>query len=136
MLDRALIRKEPEFVRTGCKRKGVDAPVDEFLAVDEKWRAVKHQLDVQNGEMNKVSKSIGALIGQGKKEEAEAAKAQTGQLKAEIQRLEQEERDLEAELHRIELLFPNLPHESVPDGSTFHAPAAFRPMVFENDVEP
>jgi seryl-tRNA synthetase len=118
MLDRALIRKEPEFVRAGCKRKGVDAPVDEFLAVDEKWRAVKHQLDVQNGEMNKVSKSIGALIGQGKKEEAEAAKAQTGQLKAEIQRLEQEERDLEAELHRIELLFPNLPHESVPDGST------------------
>ena len=73
MLDRALIRKEPEFVRTGCKRKGVDAPVDEFLAVDEKWRAVKHQLDVQNGEMNKVSKSIGALIGQGASSHASMA---------------------------------------------------------------
>jgi seryl-tRNA synthetase len=118
MLDRALIRKEPEFVRSGAKKKGVDAPVDEFLATDEKWRSVKHELDVKNGEMNKVSKSIGALIGQGKKDEAEQAKAQTGALKAEIQSLEQRERDLEAELHRIELLFPNIPHESVPDGNT------------------
>lgn len=118
MLDRALIRKEPELVRAGARRKGVDAPVDEFLATDEKWRKVKHELDVKNGEMNQASKSIGALIGQGKKDEAEAAKKQTAELKAAIQALESQERDLEAELHRIELLFPNLPHESVPDGNT------------------
>jgi seryl-tRNA synthetase len=118
MLDRALIRKEPETVRAGALRKGVNAPVDEFLAVDEKWRDAKHQLDVKNGEMNQVSKSIGALIGQGKKDEAEAAKRQTGELKAEIQRLEQLERDREAQLHEIELQFPNLPHPSVPDGDS------------------
>lgn len=116
MLDRALIRKEPELVRAGAKRKGVDAPVDEFLAVDEKWREAKHQLDVKNGEMNQASKSIGALIGAGKKDEAEAAKKQTSELKAEIQKLEQLERELEAQLHEIELRFPNLPHESVPYG--------------------
>ena len=118
MLDRALIRKEPELVRAGARRKGVSAPVDEFLRTDEQWRQVKHQLDVKNGEMNQASKSIGALIGQGKKEEAEAAKRQTGELKSSIQGLEQQERELEAQLHEIELQFPNLPHESVPDGST------------------
>ncbi len=118
MLDRALIRKEPELVRAGAKRKGVDAPVDEFLTVDEKWREAKHQLDVKNAEMNQVSKSIGALIGQGKKDEAETAKKQTGQLKADIQALEQLERDLEQGLQTIELQFPNLPHASVPDGNT------------------
>lgn len=118
MLDRALVRKEPEFVRAGAKRKGVDAPVDAFLAIDERWRKVKHELDVKNGEMNQASKSIGALIGQGKKEEAEVAKRQTADLKAAIQALEAQERELEAELHAIELEFPNLPHESVPDGDT------------------
>ncbi len=118
MLDRALIRKEPELVRAGAKRKGVDAPVDAFLKVDEKWREAKHQLDVKNAEMNQVSKSIGALIGQGKKDEAEAARKQTGQLKADIQSLEQLERDLEQELQAIELQFPNLPHASVPDGDS------------------
>ena len=118
MLDRNLIRNEPDFVRTSARRKGLDAPVDEFLKIDEAWRGVKHELDVKNAEMNKISKSIGQLIGAGKKEEAEAAKAETGQLKSSIQELEQRERDLEAELHALELTFPNLPHESAPDGES------------------
>ena len=116
MLDRNLIRKEPDLVRAGAKRKGIEAPVDEFLQVDEKWRAVKHDLDVKNGEMNKVSKSIGQLMAQGEKEKAEEAKSQTGQLKSDIQSLEQQQRELDAKLLEIELQFPNLPHESVPDG--------------------
>ncbi|MEX2242687.1 MAG: serine--tRNA ligase [Fimbriimonadaceae bacterium] len=118
MLDRALIRKEPELVRAGARRKGVAAPVDEFLRTDEQWRKVKHELDVKNGEMNQVSKTIGALIGKGMREEAEHAKTETGKLKSDIQALEQRERELEAQLHEIELQFPNLPHESVPDGTT------------------
>ena len=104
-------------MRAGARRKGVGAPVDEFLRKDEQWRKVKHDLDVKNAEMNRASKSIGALIGQGKKDEAEGAKAETGKLKAEIQALEQEERQLEEELIAIELQFPNLPHESVPEGN-------------------
>ncbi len=118
MLDRNLIRKEADFVRAAAKRKGLDAPVDEFLKIDEDWRAVKHELDVKNGEMNKVSKSIGMLVGAGKKDEAEQAKSETGHLKSAIQELEQRERELEAQLHKVELEFPNLPHESVPDGLT------------------
>lgn len=118
MLDRALIRKDPDFVRAGVARKGAGAPVDEFLRTDEHWRGVKHDLDEKYAEMNRISKTIGALIGKGMKDEAEAAKAQTGQLKSEIQTLEKQERDLEAKLHDLELEFPNLPHESVPDGNT------------------
>ena len=117
MLDRNLIRQEPELVRAGAKKKGVDAPVDEFLAVDEDWRAVKHELDVKNAEMNQVSKSIGQLIGQGEKEKAEEAKSQTGQLKSEIKDLEAKEGELEAKLRELELQFPNMPHESVPEGA-------------------
>ncbi len=118
MLDRQLIRKDPEFVRLAIARKGLEAPVDEFLSVDEQWRATKRDLDANNAEMNRISKSIGSLMAQGKKEEAEEAKAKTRDLKARIQEYDAKERELEAELTAIELKFPNIPHESVPDGLT------------------
>lgn len=118
MLDRNLLRNEPDFVRTAAKRKGLDVPIDEFLRIDEAWRGVKHDLDVKNAEMNKVSKSIGQLIGAGKSEEAERAKSETSELKSSVQALEQMERELEHELKALELQFPNLPHESTPDGGS------------------
>lgn len=118
MLDRKLIRENPEFVRTQCLRKGIDAPVDEFLSTDASWRAVLTELEEKQAESNRISKTIGQLMGQGKKEEAEAAKAQTSELKAAIQELEPKARELEAELRDIELQFPNLPHESTPEGLT------------------
>jgi len=116
MLDRALIRQNPDLVRQGARRKGLDAPVDAFLQVDAEWRAVKADLDEKNGEMNRTSKEIGRLLAQGMKDEAEQAKARTADLKAEIHALEERERALEAQLREIELAMPNLPHESVPDG--------------------
>jgi len=67
--------------------------------------------------MNRISKSIGALMGQGKKDEAEAAKAETKNLKEAIATQEHRNRDLEAELRAIELQFPNLPHDSTPNGA-------------------
>lgn len=118
MLDRKLIRENPELVRRGAQRKGIEAPVDLFMAVDTEWREVKHQLDQANADSNRISKSIGQLIGQGDKEGAEAAKAQTGELKAKIKALEEQERELEERLHAIELKFPNMPHDSTPDGLT------------------
>src|SRR5690606_18545045 len=111
-------RENPELVRRGAQRKGIDAPVDLFMAVDTEWREVKHQLDQANADSNRISKSIGQLIAQGDKEGAEAAKAQTGELKAKIKALEEQERELEERLHAIELKFPNMPHESTPDGLT------------------
>ena len=118
MLDRNRIRKDPEGIRAAIRRKGVEPPVDEFLAKDEAWRSSVSQLEQLNAESNRISKSIGQLMGQGKKEEAEAAKAETASLKAQIKELEPIERQLEMELREIELRFSNVPHESVPAGST------------------
>lgn len=118
MLDRNRIRKDPEGIRAAIKRKGVEAPVDEFLAKDEAWRSSVSRLEQLNAESNRISKTIGQLMGQGKKEEAEAAKAETAALKAQIKELEPLERQLELELRDIELRFSNVPHDSVPNGST------------------
>lgn len=116
MLDRQTIRQNPDLVRAGARRKGIDAPVDEFLATDQAWRAALHELEQLNAESNRVSKSIGALMGQGKTAEAEAAKQEAAQLKSKLPAAEEKARTLDAQLTEIELKFPNLPHESVPDG--------------------
>ncbi|MBL8061243.1 MAG: serine--tRNA ligase [Chthonomonas sp.] len=116
MLDRKLLREQMDFVVAQARRKGVEVPAQEFLAADSEFRSLKTQLDDLRKAMNEKSKAIGMLMGQGKKEEAESAKAETGELKQQIQDLEGRERDLEAHITNLELLFPNLPHESVPDG--------------------
>lgn len=117
MLDRELIRKQPDLVRNGIQRKRLDSSiVDEFLSCDTEFRRIATETGNAQAEMNQVSKSIGALMGQGKKEEAEAAKAQAGALKAKVAELEGQQREIEAKLHDIELQLPNLPHKSAPDG--------------------
>jgi seryl-tRNA synthetase len=118
MLDRQLILSEPELVAERALAKGVDAPVSAFIETYEAWKKVYAQLGDMNAESNKVSKSIGALMARGKKEEAEAAKAEAGRIKQQIPELEQEERRLEAALRELEYQFPNLPHVSVPVGKT------------------
>lgn len=116
MLDRKLIREQPDFVAAQARRKGVEAPVDEFLRIDQEWRALLQTVEQMQAESNRISKTIGQLMGQGKKEEAEAAKAQTADLKAQLKELEPKARELELQLHEVELRFPNLPHASVPEG--------------------
>lgn len=116
MHDRQTLRTQPDLVREGARRKNVDAPVDAWLSTDEKWRAAKRELDDANAQMNVASKSIGQLMAQGKRDEADAAKADTKALKERIQALEEQERALEAELRAYELVIPNAPHASVPDG--------------------
>lgn len=118
MLDRRFIREQPDLVRTGAAKKRTPAPIDEFLEVEEKWRAEVTSLGEKNAESNRVSKSIGELMAQGKRDEAELAKASTRELKEEIQSMEQIVRDLEIRLTSLELQIPNPPHESVPDGDS------------------
>lgn len=118
MLDRQLLRQHPDVVRAGAARKGIDAPVDAFLAKDTEFRALQVQLNEWQSEGNAASKSIGQLMAQGKKDEAEAAKAKAAEVKSKVQEGEARFRELEAELHEIELKFPNMPHASVPDGLT------------------
>lgn len=118
MLDRNRIRREPDAVKAGARNKGVDADqaVDDWLKTDAEWRALTVELQERQAEMNRVSKNIGALMGQGNREEAEAAKAQTGELKRAISEGEERNRSLEARLREIELGFPNPADPSVPIG--------------------
>lgn len=117
MLDRELIRNEPDTVRKGIVRKGLDpSGVDTFLKVDAEWRSLRAELETKQAERNRVSKSIGQLMGQKKLDEANEAKAAAKALTDAIPALEQQARELEEQLAAIELDFPNLPHESVPDG--------------------
>lgn len=118
MLDRQFIRQNPELVRAGALRKGVVAPVDQFLETDQARRAALHEFETVQAESNAVSKSIGALMASGKKDEAEEAKKQASALKEKLPALEERAKSLEAQQLEIELKFPNMPHESVPDGST------------------
>jgi len=107
-----------DWVVSQARRKGVEIPAEEFLSLDRQFRELKVQLDDLRAQMNVASKSIGALMGQGKKDEAEAAKAQASELKTKIAALEETERAQNHALADLELRFPNLPHESVPDGMT------------------
>jgi seryl-tRNA synthetase len=116
MIDRQLLRKDPEALRKAIARKGIDAPIDEVLRVDEEWRKVKTELDEANAKSNQISKSIGQLMAQGKKEEAEVAKAEAAAFKKQIPDLETKAKELEEQFQNYELEIPNPPHESVPDG--------------------
>jgi seryl-tRNA synthetase len=116
MLDRELIRRHPDLVRAGAARKGLAAPVDEFLRVDAEWRARRAELETKQAELNAVSKSIGALMGQKKVDEANLAKAEAKALSESMPELTEHVRGLEGELGELELAFPNMPHDSVPDG--------------------
>lgn len=117
MLDRELLRRSPDLVRAGIIRKGLDpAIVDEFLALDEAWRTSIRAAEQLQAESNAASKRIGQLMAQGQREEAEAAKAVVRDSKAQLATLEQEAKTREEALRELELLIPNLPHETVPDG--------------------
>lgn len=120
MLDRNLIRRDPEAVKAGARRKNIDidAAVDEWVRTDSEWRVLGVDLQAKQAEMNQISKTIGMLMGQGKKDEAEAAKAQTKQIKDALAIGEPKNREMEARLLELELGFPNIPHESVPDGTS------------------
>ncbi len=135
MLDRELIRKQPDLVRHGISRKGGDVSlVDQFLELDSEFRRIATETGNAQAESNAIAKSIGALMGQKKFDEANEAKAKASELKGKVAELEAQEREAEAKLRVLELEFPNLPHESVPDGKdetenpvirTFAEPAKF-----------
>ena len=116
MLDLQLLRDHPERVREAliAKRAGAPTLVDHALDLDARRRALTTETNETQARANAAAKAIGALIGQGKTDEAEAAKAESANLKARVKTLEDDQRTLDAELRRALLELPNLPHESVP----------------------
>ena len=92
--------------------------IEQVIALDTERKAAQQKKDAASAEMNKISKSIGALMAQGKKEEAEAAKAQTGALKQAIPGYEQEMAKAEEALTALLLTIPNVPYDLVPEGGS------------------
>ncbi|MCX6301139.1 MAG: serine--tRNA ligase [Bacteroidia bacterium] len=112
------IREERDFIIERLKIKNFKAEeiIDKILLLDSSRREIISRSDTMQAEMNRISKEIGALIKNGKKSEAEAAKENTYRLKEEIRTLSEKlipiDNDLKNEIVRL----PNLPHESVPAG--------------------
>ena len=92
--------------------------IEQVIALDTERKAAQQKKDAASAEMNKISKSIGALMAQGKREEAEAAKAQTGALKQVIPGYEQEMAKAEDALTALLLTIPNVPYDLVPEGAS------------------
>jgi len=117
MLDIERIRKHPDEVRAGLEARGAPPTlVDDFLELDEAWRGVRFRIDEMRARQKSASKEIGALFKEGKKEEAEARKAEAAGLSDDIATAEEERRALEERRRELLLEFPNPCHEAVPVG--------------------
>jgi len=119
MIDMKLIRTNPELVKENIRKKFQDEKlplVDEVLDLDKQFRETKMTCDDLRNQRKTISKKIGALMGQGKKDEAESVKQEVAAIGAKLDELEQKETELEAEIQKRMLVIPNIIDESVPIG--------------------
>ena len=119
MLDIKFVRENPEAVKENIKKKFQDAKlplVDKAIDLDARSRAAITEASELRANRNKLSKSIGALMAQGKKDEAEEVKAQVKAQAERLAELEKLEGELEAELREVMLTIPNMIDPSVPIG--------------------
>jgi seryl-tRNA synthetase len=117
MLDIKYIRAEPEEARMRLEARGENgARIDELIALDERRRALMTEAEQLQSERNSASKEIGALMGQGKKDEAEAKKTEVREMGDRITGLNIEKDGAENAFNDLLLTLPNLAHESVPLG--------------------
>ena len=119
MIDIKFLRENPDAVKENIKKKFQEHKlplVDEVIELDDKRRATQQEADDLRAEMNKASKQIGALMGQGKKDEAEAAKKEVAELKQRIKDLEPVEKELADKVEEIMMKIPNIIDPSVPIG--------------------
>ncbi|MCI8673554.1 MAG: serine--tRNA ligase [Lachnospiraceae bacterium] len=119
MLDMKFVRENPEIVRQNIRNKFQDAKlplVDEVLELDIRNRTIKQEVEALRADRNKLSKQIGALMGQGKKEEAEAIKQQVNANADRVTTLSEEEKNVEERIKTIMMTIPNIIDPSVPIG--------------------
>ena len=119
MLDIKFVRENPEAVKENIKKKFQESKlplVDEVIAIDAELRAVKTEADELRANRNKASKEIGALMGQGKKDEAEAAKKRVTEFADKLAALEVKENELSEKLTKNMMVIPNIIDPSVPVG--------------------
>ncbi len=119
MLDLKFVRENPDIVKQNIKNKFQDSKlplVDEVIELDAKARAVKQEADGLRADRNKISKQIGALMAQGKKEEAEEVKKQVTEKSEYLAELEAKEAELNEKVTKIMMVIPNIIDPSVPIG--------------------
>ena len=119
MLDIKFVRENPEIVKENIKKKFQDKKlplVDEVIELDEERRKVVARADELRANRNKISKQIGALMAQGKRDEAEEVKKQVTAQAQELDELAKRETELGAEVTKRMMMIPNIIDESVPIG--------------------
>lgn len=119
MIDIKFLRENPEVVKENIKKKFQDhklALVDEVIELDAQARKTQQEADSLRADRNKLSKQIGALMGQGKKEEAEEVKKQVNAQAKKLEELAEKEKELGEKVNKIMMTIPNIIDPSVPIG--------------------
>lgn len=119
MIDIKFLRENPEAVKENIKKKFQDhklSLVDEVIELDAQARKTQQEADSLRAERNKLSKQIGALMGQGKKEEAEEVKQQVNAQAKTLEELAEREKELGDKVTKIMMTIPNIIDPSVPIG--------------------
>ncbi|MDT7807022.1 MAG: seryl-tRNA synthetase [Acidobacteriota bacterium] len=117
MLDLNYVRSNLERVRAALEARGFPvAALDDFAALDAERRRVIAESDALNAQRNTSSREIGALMKEGRKEEAESRRSEVGELKERIAELERARDEAEGRMRELLAVVPNVPHESVPIG--------------------
>ncbi len=119
MIDIKFLRENPNVVKENIKKKFQDnklSLVDEVIELDKKARETQAQADALRADRNKISKQIGALMAQGKKDEAEEQKALVAEGAAKLAKLEEDENELQEKITKIMMTIPNIIDPSVPIG--------------------
>ena len=120
MLDIKFVRENPDIVKENIKKKFQDKKlplVDEVIALDEERRAVMTKADQLRANRNKLSKEIGALMAQGKKDEAMEIRQQVTDQAQELEELGKKEKELGEKVTSIMMTIPNIIDDSVPIGT-------------------
>ena len=118
MLEIQRIRKAPETIIEGLKKRGIDATetVNTLIELDTKRRSIRHDLEEKQHQSNELAKEIGILYKSGRGDEANALKAQNSGLKEAIKELNEQVQAVTDSEHELLLSLPNVPHESVKAG--------------------
>ena len=119
MLDIKFVRENPDLVKENIKKKFQDEKlplVDEVIRLDKENREIKQELQTLQADRNRISKEIGKLMGQGKKEEAEETKKKVAEFAKRMEELAEKEKVEEADLKKNMMIIPNIIDPSVPIG--------------------
>ena len=139
MLDIQLLRNDIQTTAQRLAQRGFVLDTDRFGELEGQRKQLQIRSEELQAQRNSLSKQIGVLMGQGKKDEAEAAKAQVAQLKTDLENIESELPQVQAALDDLLLRIPNLPHESVPVGKDETENVEVRkvgtPRTFDFDIK-